>query len=223
MKSLLGVIALILVLIAGWFFVSPYYTLYQLKHAYDTHNVDIINSHIDFGSVQNDMKNQLKPVLVKKVQTLTQSPLAKLVGVKIDESTMIERLVTQAVDNGITPNTVKTLLTSQGNVSALDNHAKLLGGLTAVAMDKIKLTPESMLDFATAKNTDELNQKLLTQVKASDMSKGGAKTDSKPKASYCGINCFTVQTQVQGYPLTVEMARQGFSDWQIVKIKLPIS
>ena len=64
------------------------------------------------------------------------------------------------------------------------------------------------------------------QLKSSDVTKGNASNGnsetSKPTASYCGINCFKVTTQVQGYPLNVEMVRQGFSDWQIVKVKLPL-
>lgn len=222
MKKIIGFIVFMLLLIVGWFFASPYYTVYQLKNAYDSHDADMINSHINFPSVQADIKTQLNPVLVKKVQTLTQSPIAKLLNIQVNENEMVEKLVTQAVDNSVTPDTVKSVITTQGNVSSLNNNVKLLGGLTAVAMDKIKLNPETLADLATAQNTEELNQKLLKQLKASDMAKGAKSGDNKPTASYCGINYFEVNTQVQGYPLKVEMARQGFSTWQIVKIKLPI-
>lgn len=222
MKKIVGLIVFILLLVVGWFFASPYYTLYQLKNAYDSHDVTAINQHINFPSIQTDIKNQLQPVLVKKAQSITQSPFAKLLNIQIDENAMVGKLVTQAVDNGVTPDTVNTVLTTQGNLSALNNNAKLLGGLTAMAMDKIKLNPETLVDLATAKSTDELNQKLLNQVKASDIAKGGEGANSKPTAGYCGLNCFSVQTQVQGYPLTLQMARQGFSNWQIVGVKLPI-
>lgn len=222
MKKIVGFIIFTLLLIIGWFFASPYYTVYQLKNAYDSHDADSINAHINFPSVQADIKAQLNPILVKKVQTLTQSPIAKLLNIQVNESEMVEKLVTQAVDNGVTPDTLNSVITTQGNVTSLNNNVKLLGGLTAVAMDKIKLNPETLADLATAQNTEELNQKLLKQLKASDMAKGANGGDNKPTASYCGINCFEVNTQVQGYPLKVEMARQGFSTWQIVKIKLPI-
>ena len=47
-------------------------------------------------------------------------------------------------------------------------------------------------------------------------------TDSdKPTLSYCGINCFTISGQVKGYPLTIEMQRDGLIDWKIVDIILP--
>lgn len=221
MKKFFGVVVVALVLLVGWFFASPYYTVYQLKQAYDSYDADIISQHIDFSRVQSDLKQQLQPVLIKKVQNLTQSPFAKLLNVQVDETAMVEKLVNQAVDNGVTPQTIKTLLTTQGRVSNLDNNVKLLGGLTAVAMDKIKLDPETLAYLATAENRDELNQKLLAQVKASNPATG-SNPNTKPTAHYCGIDCFEVQTQVQGYPLTMEMARQGFANWQIVKIKLPI-
>lgn len=222
MKKIITLFTLIVLLMIGWFFASPYYTVYQLKNAYTNHDTQTINHYIDFPSVQADIKNQLTPVLVKKVQTLTQSPLAKLLNLQVDEKSMVEKLVTQAVDNTVTPTGVSNVLSGQTSMKNLDNNAKLLGGLTAIAMDKIKLNPETLADLVIAKNTEELNQKLLTQLKASDMANGGRVENNQPIASYCGINCFTVQTQVQGYPLIVTMARQGFATWQIIGVKLPL-
>lgn len=220
-KKLFTFLMVLLLLVIGWFFASPYYRVYQLKNAYDSHNASVITDHINFASVQGDIKSQLTPVLVTKMQSLTQSPLARLVGVQVDENAMVQKLVTQAVDNAVTPDTVASLITTQGNVASLNHNVKLLGGLTAIAMDKIKLNPETIVDLATAQSTEELNQKLLTQLKSSDVANGSGGEQAKPVASYCGINCFRVTTQVQGYPLTVEMARQGVSNWQIVKVKLP--
>lgn len=221
MKKILGLFILAMLLIVGWFFASPYYTVYQLKNAYDSHNAAVINAHIDFSRVQRDLKQQLQPVLIHKIQALTQSPFAKLLNIQVDETAIVEKLVNQAVES-VTPSTVETLLTTQGNMSAINYNVKLLGGLTAVAMDKIQLTPETLAELATAKNSDELNQKLLTQVKASTMTTGSTPLNAKPTAHYCGINCFEVQTQVQGYPLKVALARHGFANWQIVKVTLPI-
>ena len=43
----------------------------------------------------------------------------------------------------------------------------------------------------------------------------------KPTLSYCGINCFTISGQVKGYPLTIEMQRQGLIGWKIIDVVLP--
>ena len=62
---------------------------------------------------------------------------------------------------------------------------------------------------------------LVMQKQASELENSGARRDSEPSLSYCGINCFTISGQVKGYPITVEMQRQGFIDWQIVDVVLP--
>ena len=43
----------------------------------------------------------------------------------------------------------------------------------------------------------------------------------KPTLSYCGINCFDISGQVKGYPLTIEMQREGLIGWKIVDVVLP--
>ena len=60
------------------------------------------------------------------------------------------------------------------------------------------------------------------QKQASELEEQAAQgEDSEPSLSYCGINCFTISGQVKGYPITVEMQRQGFIDWQIIDVVLP--
>ena len=44
---------------------------------------------------------------------------------------------------------------------------------------------------------------------------------AKPKLSYCGINCFTLSGQVKGYPLTLQMQREGLIGWKIINVVLP--
>lgn len=221
MKKIITLFTLIGLGLIGWFFASPYYMVYQLKNAYDSQNYQAITTRIDFPSVQTDIKSQLQPVLVKKMQSLTQSPVAKLLNIQVDENAMMEKLVNQAVDNTVTQAGVSNILAGQKSLGSLDNNAKLLGGLTAIAVGKLKLNPETLVALLSAQNTEELNQILLTQLKSSNVATATNGAE-KPTASYCGINCFTVQTQVQGYPLTINMARQGFATWQIIGVKLPL-
>ena len=44
---------------------------------------------------------------------------------------------------------------------------------------------------------------------------------NKPQLGYCGINCFSISGNVKGYPVTIEMQRQGFVEWKIVDVLLP--
>ncbi|OXL15344.1 hypothetical protein CAN34_13795, partial [Psychrobacter sp. DAB_AL32B] len=69
----------------------------------------------------------------------------------------------------------------------------------------------------------EKTDEQIMEKQADELEKQAAKgSDSeKPKLSYCGINCFNISGQVKGYPLTIEMQREGLIDWKIVDIVLP--
>lgn len=213
MKKIIGLGILVLLVVVAVIFGSPYWTLYQLKNAYDAKDATVINEHVDFPKLQNNLKEQLTQSLVVKVKTFTQSPIMQALNVKVDENDMVSKMVNQAVDNTVTANGVKNLLTGQTAVANLDNNAKLLGGLTAVAMDKI-----DMQELLTARNQDELTAKVKEQLNRPNPNA----VTVKDSAKYCGFNCFEVQTQVKGYPLTVSMERQGLINWKVVGVKLPL-
>lgn len=197
---------LVVVVIGG----SPYYTLYRLKNAYENQDVDSINQQIDFPKLQQNLKSQLIPTLNKKAEKITNLPLLKVLDINIQPQTMIEKLVNQSVDNAVTPNSVKQLFT---DITKVDNNTQLFGGLVAVALDKIDIQALIM-----ARNQAELQQTLIKQLNAPNPNPSNQPTTF----NYCGFNCFKVDTQVQGYPITVQMQRQGLIDWKIVGIKLPI-
>lgn len=189
---------------------SPYYTLYQLKNAYENQNIDNINQQIDFPKLQQNLKSQLTSALNKKAENITNLPLLKVFDIKIQPQTMIEKLVNQSVDNAVTPNNVKQLFT---DITKVDKNTQLLGGLVAVALDKINIQA-----LITARNQAELQRMVIKQLNAPNPNPSSQTTSTV----YCGFYCFKVDTQVHGYPITVKMQRQGVLDWKIVGIKLPI-
>ncbi len=203
---------MLLVIIAAMIVGSPYWALYQLKNAYNAKNATTINHYIDFPSVQSNLKQQLKSALIPKVKTLTSLPILQALNINIDADAIVTKMINQAVDNTVTANGVKSLLNGQSSVANLDNNAKLLGGLTAVAMDKIEVKA-----LITARGQDELMHKITEQLSRPNPNA----IPIKDTATYCGFNCFAVQTQVKGYPITVTMQRQGLINWKIVGIKLP--
>lgn len=212
-KKTVSVILVLAFMIGAMVFASPYWALYQIKTAYDAQDATALNRYINFAQVQTDLKSQLTPILIAKAETITNSPLLKMLNIQIDAKHAVTDMVTQAVDNTVTPTGVSTLLAGQTSLNQLDNNAKLLGGLLAVAMDKVDIQ-----DLITARNQDELTAKVKEQ-----LTRPNPKAVTvKDSAKYCGFNCFAVQTQVQGYPIKVEMARQGLLTWQIVKVKLPL-
>lgn len=192
---------------------SPYWAVYQLKKAYDTQDVATINAAIDFPQVQQSVKTQLSPVLIDKANKVAKSPILQMLNIELHPDEMINTLVNQAVDNGVTADGVNYVLTGQAVARNMDASVKLLGGLVAVAMDKIDIK-----DLITAKDSTELNQKIRQQLQAPNPN---PTPQNKPSARYCGFNCFEVNGQVRGYPLTLTMQRQGLVGWKIVAVKLP--
>lgn len=213
MKKLIGWLMVGVLLLVAVVFGSPYWTLYQLKNAYDAKDANVINAHIDFPKLRDNVKNQLTPTLTAKVQTVIQLPIMQALKIDFHGEALVQKMVNQAVDNTVTENGVATLLSGQTAVANLDNNAKLLGGLTAVAMDKVDVK-----DLITARNQDELTVKVKEQLSRPNPNPVAV----KDSASYCGFNCFAVQTQVKGYPLTVNMQRQGLVNWKIIGVKLPL-
>lgn len=213
MKKVLSVLTVLALLIVAIVAASPYWAVYQLKKAYDTQDVATINAAIDFPQVQQSVKTQLSPVLIDKANKLAKSPVLQMLNINLHPDEMINKLVNQAVDNGVTADGVNYVLTGQAVARNMDASVKLLGGLVAVAMDKIDIK-----DLITAKDSTELNQKIRQQLQAPNPN---PTPQNKPSARYCGFNCFEVNGQVRGYPLTLTMQRQGLVDWKIVAVKLP--
>ncbi len=205
---------IVLALIAGLAIIaSPYWAVYQLKKAYDTKDIATINASIDFPKVQQSVKSQLNPILLEKAHQLTKSPFLQLLNIELNPDDIVGTLVNKAVDNSITADGVNYVITGQSATSTVSSSVKLLGGLLAVAMDKIDIQ-----DLLTARNQDALLQKAKQQLTAPNPN--AVPVDNAAK--YCGFNCFYVNTPVKGYPVTLELQRHGWVTWQVVGVKLPL-
>lgn len=207
MKKIIVLCLFVIVVIMGG---SPYWTLYQLKNAYDSKDTDTIIHHINFPKVKQNLKQQLTPVLHEKAQHLTQIPLLKTFNIHIDSQAMIEKMLNRSLDTTLTPNHVKLLLS---NTSNIDQNTKILGGMIAIALGKIDI--QTLL---TARNQTELQQILIKQLNKPNPNASNKETSMK----YCGFNCFNIHTQAHGYPITVKMQRQGLINWQVTAIQLPL-
>lgn len=103
---------------------SPYWTLYQLKNAYENKDTDTIIGYIAFSPLQQNLKQQLAPVLYQKAQPLTQLPILKAFNIEINSQAMIDKMLNQSIEKTITANNVKLLL---NNTSDIDQNTKILG------------------------------------------------------------------------------------------------
>ena len=216
MKKLIVLLIIIAVAVYGG---SPYYSAYQLKNAYDAKDGATIAAAIDYEKVRPSIQNQLTDQFAV---TMTKYPLvAELGGEPLKEAA--NGFITQAVDGAITPQNIEKLINTQGQANTA---TKELAAAWAIASNQVDLKNliQSLIINRGDINAVVKNQMQQIMEKQADELENrvaqGSDSD-KPTLSYCGINCFTITGQVKGYPLTIEMQRQGLINWQIVDIVLP--
>jgi len=219
MKKLTSLVILLLLIIGVVFVGSPYYKAYQLKKAYDAKDGAAIADAIDYEQLQPNISRQLTD---KMDNTLEQYPMvAQLGGPALTQAA--DDFIVNAVKGAVQPDNIEQLITTQGQANTA---TKQLAAAWAIASNQVNL--QSLIqDVITQRgNIDGVVQKQMQlmmdkQAEVLEQQAAQGNDTDKPTLSYCGINCFTISGQVKGYPLTIEMQRQGFVDWKIVNIVLP--
>lgn len=216
MKKLVFLLIIIAVaLYAG----SPYYSAYQLKKAYDDKDGGAIAAAIDYEQVRPRIETQLTG---KFATTMTKYPLiSELGGDPLTQAA--NGFITQAVNGAVTPQNIEKVINTQGQANTA---TKELAAAWAIASDQVDLRDLIQTLIIQRGDLDAVVKSQIQQVmkkQAAELEQQVAQgNDSdKPTLRYCGINCFTISGQVKGYPLTVEMQREGLIHWKIVDIVLP--
>ncbi len=219
MKKLLALLMLLIVIAIAVYAGSPYYSAYQLKNAYDAKDGATVAAAIDYERMRPSVYNQLAS---KFATTLTQYPLvAELGGAPLEQAA--DNFISQAVEGAITPENIEKLIDTQGQAN---NATKELAAAWAIASNQVdlkNLIQELIMQRGDVNAVVKNQMQQIMQKQASELERQAAqgKDSTKPTLSYCGINCFTISGQVKGYPLTIEMQRQGLIDWKIIDIILP--
>ena len=216
MKKLIVLLIIIVVTVyAG----SPYYSAYQLKNAYDAKDGATIAAAIDYEQVRPSIQNQLTSQFAV---TMTKYPLvAELGGEPLKEAA--NGFIIQAVDGAITPQNIEKLINTQGQANTANKELAAAWAIASNQVDLKNLIQNLIIQRGDIDAVVKNQMQQIMEKQAGELEQQAAQgSDSdKPKLSYCGINCFTITGQVKGYPLTIEMQRQGFIDWKIVDIVLP--
>ncbi len=219
MKKLIALVMLLVIIIVAVYAGSPYYSAYQLKNAYDAKDGATIAATIDYQQLRPSMQTQLT---TKFADTMTHYPLvAELGGEPLMQAG--NEFITQAVDGAITAENIEKLINTQGQANSA---TKELAAAWAIASNQVDLK-NLIRDLITQRgdvNAVVKNQMQQIIEKQSDELEQQAvqgEDSAKPTLSYCGIDCFTISGQVKGYPLTIEMQREGLIDWKIVDVVLP--
>ncbi len=219
MKSLKFILITLIVVAIAVFAGSPYYTAYQLKQAYDANDGTALASHINFDQLQPNIENQLTS---KFSNTLQQYPLvAQLGGDALNQAA--NEFISSAVSNAVTADNVTRLIDTQGQAN---QATKELAAAWAIASNKVNLR-ELVQDIIVQRGDiqaviqNQMQQVIRQQSGELQQHVESGEDSSKPKLSYCGINCFTISGQVKGYPLTLVMTREGLIGWKVVNVVLP--
>lgn len=219
MKKLSTLIILLIVIGVAVFAGSPYYRAYQLKNAYDAKDGATIAAAIDYERVRPSIQNQLTTDFAA---TLALYPMvAELGGAPLTEGA--NAFITKAVDGAITEQNIEKLINTQGQANTATKELAAAWAIASNQVDLKNLIRDIIIQRgdidAVVKN--QIKQVMDNQARELEQKVAQGTDSAKPTLSYCGINCFTITGQVKGYPLTIEMAREGLIDWKIVDVILP--
>lgn len=219
MKKLIALLMLIVVILVAIYAGSPYYSAYQLKNAYDAKDGITIAKAIDYEQLRPSIQTQLT---AKFADTMTQYPLvAELGGAPLTQAG--NAFITQAVDGSVTVENIEKLINTQGQANTATKELAAAWAIASNQVDLRYLIQDLIIQRgdvdAVVKN--QMQQIMEKQADELEQQVAQGEDSAKPKLSYCGINCFTISGQVKGYPLTIEMQRQGLIDWKIIDVVLP--
>ena len=219
MKKLSAFIILLIIAVVAVYAGSPYYTAYQLKKAYDNKDGATIANAIDYEQLRPRIKSQLSS---KFANTLSQYPMvAELGGEALSKAA--DSFIADSVDGAITSSNIQRLIQTQGQAN---QATKELAAAWAIASNQIDLKNliQDLIVHRGDVNAvvkDQINDMMEKQASELQARAAQGKDSDKPVLSYCGVNCFTLSGQVKGYPLTIEMQRQGLIQWKVVNVVLP--
>lgn len=173
--------------------VSPYYRLYQLNQAYERGDYLPIVQAVDFDTLRSNLKTQL----YTKADNLAQEVPKELEFLGINQeklNNLAKTMIDGSIDNVITYDNAIRL--SKGEIQATDAS---IAGLAVLG------------DAWQSLDNSEPNQ-------ATDVDQNN---DKNHQLGYCGINCFSVKTSVQGKDVDVRLSRHGLTQWKIDNVILP--
>ncbi|MDO4449447.1 MAG: DUF2939 domain-containing protein [Moraxella sp.] len=207
---------LVIMCVVGVIVLSPYYTLYQIKSAYQAGDYDKVISYVDIPRTQQHIKTILHARLD---ETLNNNP--KLVGlttlfpnIKDTLSNRAKQEINKTTEQAINADNLKKLLTN--DISA---DSKKLVAVWAVASDYVDY--ESLVKDLLVHDLDTAihNQESIITKKV--VARFGKAAPSDASLRYCGLHRFMVTGNISNQPTGIILTRDGMLRWQITQIILP--
>lgn len=197
---------------------SPYYTLYRLKAAYDKGDYAYVAAMVDYEQVQTHLKQELNARFDHTINSNTS--LAQLAMIFPDAKAALmtkgQSFIDNSVDSAITADNLGKLLAND-----ITPQSKQFVAAWAVASDYIdyqKLVQDIIVlggDWQSASAAQE------PIVRERIIQKFGQAASDTPTFGYCGYDCFYVSGNVSGQPIGATLYRQGLFAWRIGRVQLP--
>ena len=209
MKKLPSLVLVIAVVLLAVVIASPYYRLYQLKSAFEQGDYQVVADAIDFDQVKTGLNSQLHTKAADFLGSEQGQLLLLLTGDR-QVASASHAIIEQAVDTVV--NEQAFLQALNGNISHKMAASLLVFGVIEGHIDAPTLIKDSLLhgqEVAIANQLDGL------KLSAADNAQYG----------YCGVSCFDLRTTLNQKPITIVLARQGWSpmhitDWRVVQVRL---
>lgn len=195
---------------------SPYYTLYQIKRAYESGDYAKIITYIDIPAVQNSTKATLNARLD---DTLSNNPqIAGLTAlfptVKDELTARAKQEISHTVHDAISQNNLSKLMKND-----ITPESKKLIAVWAFASNYVDY--EQFLKDTLTHGIDTATKNQEPIVKERVVARFGKPTPSDVSTTYCGINCFAVMGSLSNQPVGATLHREGFITWRVKEIALP--
>lgn len=103
MKRLAIALALLLAVSAGWYFGSPWWTLWRMQQAAEARDAEALSAHVDYPTLRESAKEQM----ATRFGPRTQAPLGRLADL------LAARLAGAAVDALVGPKALQLVFSAQ--------------------------------------------------------------------------------------------------------------
>lgn len=193
-KKLIVALGVMVVMLVSAWLASPYWMMYQLKHAYENNQPERISSYIDYDAVKESLKPQMNAQWFGTDLNQGERPSwKKLLGAYMGEP------ITDAIlDTVVTPKTMILLLQGKQFSQALVSQQKL--------DDRSNVMQANMSHAASEDSTSELSS-----------------TELQYHAGYRDLNHFVIHVvHVQGADTQFIFTRDGWN-WKMTDIDLGLA
>ncbi len=199
MKKFIGLLLVIILVVGGYFYGSPYLAINNMHTALEEQDFEKFNGYIDYAKVRQGLKEQINTAIMQQISQNSNNQFeqgAEVLGTMF-ASTMTDKLI----DGMVTPEmTAKAIEQGKLNINNLNSIQSSFGK---------KSLPQTKQPLSTEPTTENNTDKTA---------------DFDYNTRYLSVNRFAVEVfhkQHADKKVTIIMKRDGL-DWQVIRVKIPL-